>query len=342
LLELLTGHEEVRPGLKAVITQLQATVRDIAAEDRQEYRKYVIRELSFEQQSRAIDLVLARRTVSIPAPDSQPFRFEGEVAGAMERMGFAPAAPQEADILFCTESAADVMNMPSVNGQTRIYWNAAQIVGRDKMATRRRKVAREVAKTGIFTVAGTPAAAKILKTPHVIYQGGARDSWRGNGHVDKTVDVGFYGIPNARRRRVIRTLGARLKDDGGERIEALSSYDMGELVPFVQGCKIVLNVHWTDHLNTEARVAEVLSTGTFLLTEKLADGHPFPEGLFVEWETPDELYEKAAYYLKHEKEREEIARRGRDWIWENLRVEMQVAKVLERAGVRWAQIKEMT
>lgn len=33
LLELLTGQEEIRPGLKAVITQLQATLRDIAEED---------------------------------------------------------------------------------------------------------------------------------------------------------------------------------------------------------------------------------------------------------------------------------------------------------------------
>ena len=203
--------------------------------------------------------------------------------------------------------------------------------------TRRRKMAQNVAKDGIVRVAGIPAAAKVLGTPHVVYQGGAWDSWRSKGRAEKVVDVGFYGIPNARRKRVIKALGTALKGQGGNRIEALTSYSPEELVHFAEGCKIVLNVHWTDHPNTECRVAEVLSVGGFLLTEKLAEGHPFPEGVFVEWETPEDLQEKATYYLAHPEEREAIAQRGREWVWKHLRVEQQVEKVLELAGVRWAK-----
>lgn len=36
IVELLSGEKDVRPGLKAVIAQLQATIRDIAAEQNQE------------------------------------------------------------------------------------------------------------------------------------------------------------------------------------------------------------------------------------------------------------------------------------------------------------------
>lgn len=74
--------------------------------------------------------------------------------------------------------------------------------------------------------------------------------------------------------------------------------------------KIVFNISIKDDINM--RVFETLSTGSFLLTNWIPTlGELFKDGKhLVTYKTLDEMVEKAKYYLKHDKEREEIAEAG--------------------------------
>ncbi len=74
--------------------------------------------------------------------------------------------------------------------------------------------------------------------------------------------------------------------------------------------KIVFNISIKDDINM--RVFETLSTGSFLLTNWIPTlGELFEDGKhLVTYKTPDEMVEKAHYYLEHEEEREKIAQAG--------------------------------
>lgn len=298
-----------------------------------DYRQYVLDHLSHQKQAEAINLVMDRVTVAVPAPDGAPWRFEGEVARALENMGYAGAPPQDADIVLCLEGALPFLDMPKPldKEQRRILWYAAQVNGKDKLAVGRRKRAKQYAGKVDALVASVPTLGKSFGATLAVYQGGAKELWRNGKAHAKNIDVSFFGSANPRRTRLGKMLGKEWN------VQFAESNNQMELADLTQRSKIALNIHWTNELNVEARISEVLASGTFLLTEKLAEGHPFPEGLFVEWETAEELHEKVAYYLEHETEREEIARRGSEWVWANMTVAHQVKRVLEVAGLRPTQ-----
>ena len=75
--------------------------------------------------------------------------------------------------------------------------------------------------------------------------------------------------------------------------------------------KIAFNRSFSGDLNH--RVFEVMGCGTFLLTDSVQNGFPdlFTDGnQLATYSNYDELESKVAYYLEHDDEREEIARRG--------------------------------
>jgi spore maturation protein CgeB len=73
-------------------------------------------------------------------------------------------------------------------------------------------------------------------------------------------------------------------------------------------------------LNTETRIAEVLGSGSFLLSEKISSPDLLIDGKhYVGWSpgNTDELVEKINYYLAHKMERERIAYEGYSYIHEH-------------------------
>jgi len=96
--------------------------------------------------------------------------------------------------------------------------------------------------------------------------------------------------------------------------------------------RIVLNLHLSDLLNTETRVAEVLGAGSFLLSETLSDPDLVRAGThFVQFSSGDieELADSIRYYLAHENEREAIALNGYRFIHENHTYANRIRTILE-------------
>jgi spore maturation protein CgeB len=86
-------------------------------------------------------------------------------------------------------------------------------------------------------------------------------------------------------------------------------------------------------------IFEVTMSGNFCLSEYT----PEIEDNFIikgdkkeidTWKTDEELLEKANYYLKHDKEREEIAKRGHDKCRNNFTWTHRIKKILEFVGNR--------
>ncbi len=80
------------------------------------------------------------------------------------------------------------------------------------------------------------------------------------------------------------------------------------------------------------RLFEVLSSGTFLLTDKTNNDIPkifIDKKYLVYYESLSDLKNKIEYYLTHEKERKKIANAGYNFVRKNYSWEMQIKKMLK-------------
>ena len=123
---------------------------------------------------------------------------------------------------------------------------------------------------------------------------------------EKKHDIGFVGSLNTERR--VRLLNA-LEKFHKVTYQRCFWTDMAD---FFAESRIVFNNAIKNDLNM--RLFEVMSTGTFLLTDNAANSGQ--DEMFRGCEdlgqyTDDTLVEMARYYLEHEEERERIAARGR-------------------------------
>lgn len=118
--------------------------------------------------------------------------------------------------------------------------------------------------------------------------------------VKKDIDVLFVGSLTSRRKEIISKL---------QNITVTKAYG-AELSKLINRSKIVLNIHAENFADTETRVFEVLGSGSFLLTEKLASENPFKDGSHLVELDIHEFDKKIHYYLEHENEREKIAQQG--------------------------------
>ena len=93
--------------------------------------------------------------------------------------------------------------------------------------------------------------------------------------------------------------------------------------------KIILNVSITDDINM--RVFEAMASGSMLLTNYVPTlGEIFEDGKhLVMYKTLDELAEKGKYYLKHEEEREKIAKAGMEEVLKNHKYSNRIDNILE-------------
>lgn len=84
--------------------------------------------------------------------------------------------------------------------------------------------------------------------------------------------------------------------------------------------KIVVNdyVDTANGIGFNQRMFEVMGCGGFMLTREAPNFEKdFPEGFFATFKDDDDFLEKVDYYLNHEKEREQIARKGQQFVLEN-------------------------
>ena len=93
-----------------------------------------------------------------------------------------------------------------------------------------------------------------------------------------------------------------------------------EMLKIYKKSKIVFNDYGeiANGSGVNQRMFEVLGSGAFLLTRH-ADNlkKDFPDNIFVTFSDDNDCLEKIRYYLKNEKEREEIAAAGQKYILEN-------------------------
>jgi spore maturation protein CgeB len=97
-----------------------------------------------------------------------------------------------------------------------------------------------------------------------------------------------------------------------------------EMLEIYKKSRIIFNDYGeiADKVGVNQRIFEVLGVGTLLLTREAENlKKQFPENIFVTFKDEKDCLDKINYYLKNEKEREEIASAGQKFILENYRYE---------------------
>ena len=93
-----------------------------------------------------------------------------------------------------------------------------------------------------------------------------------------------------------------------------------EMFQLFKDSRIVVNdyVDTANGIGFNQRMFEVMGSGAFMLTREAPnfDGL-FPADIFATYQDEKDFLDKVAYYLKHEKEREEIAKNGQAFIKEH-------------------------
>lgn len=130
-------------------------------------------------------------------------------------------------------------------------------------------------------------------------------------------DIGFVGMYEQHRGRFLDTLRR-----AGFTMHIHSSREAGllswsETCRFMAECRMVFNYSLATGLNM--RLYETLSMGKLLLTNRKGSSPDifFKDGEHLAiYETPEELIEKAKYYLKDENERRRVAKAGQKLVHE--------------------------
>jgi len=103
-----------------------------------------------------------------------------------------------------------------------------------------------------------------------------------------------------------------------------------ELVDYMCASKICLNVHAENEISWEPRMQMMLSCGVFVISEKITPNSILRPGVdYIEIGSPHELFEAVEYYLRHDDERQEIARSGAERIREMLDSRTNFRKLVE-------------
>jgi len=155
----------------------------------------------------------------------------------------------------------------------------------------------------------------------------------------KKYDVGFVGSLYPKRLEFLTRLlpllgdldfragGVTVRDISGERHR-----DWAELlVENLRQLRIHVGLPSNNIKMMVARPLETMASGTFLLTYRTQD-NVFRDGehcRFYDPEDPSELADLIHYYLKHEGERESIARAGCQEVRQNFSLEKRLGEVLE-------------
>lgn len=153
--------------------------------------------------------------------------------------------------------------------------------------------------------------------------------------LQKKYDVVFVGTITPYRENIVKKLSA-----SGIEVHTQNIWEPVELNRLFNESRIVLNIHLSNLLNTETRVAETLGAGSFLLSEELSSPELVKDGEhYVSWASgnTDDLEKKIKYYLTHDSEREVIAVRGHYYAHERLTFQDGVKLLLDRIDFSYQQ-----
>jgi hypothetical protein len=299
--------------------------------DRRAYRGWVAEHLSLDKEAKRIERILRRPRVAILGELSESWRIEPQILKAMQDLGCIRAAPEGAEMILCCNPgylAAYTDNGHKPLGGKKVVWYAEQVVGKSKHAAERRQRLESLSASADTVFVSHPQAAKAISLDGrfggSLFCGGADYRFPPRNGVEKEYDLGFYGVPSGRRKRIIERLSK-----AGHKVAILESYDPRKLTDFVSKCRAVLNIHATDAPNLETRLSEVMGVGTLVLTEKLPRDHPFPDGTYWEWRSFGELLKQVERLKEKPEEANLTAARGHHYVWKHLRLEHQVEKLLE-------------
>ncbi len=103
----------------------------------------------------------------------------------------------------------------------------------------------------------------------------------------------------------------------------------------ISGAKIGVNINSYSDVKFchSDRLTHYLSCGTFVLARKMKDSEPlFKDGLHLKFfDSIDEFFDLADWYLQHENERKKIADAGMQWMHENFNCTKIASYILELA-----------
>lgn len=140
-----------------------------------------------------------------------------------------------------------------------------------------------------------------------VHTSGVNPKFHKKMDIPKVYDIGFTGSLSQRRKEILDYLGRR-------GISVVFKEVFGkELNRFINQCKIFLNIHFTEILNTETRINEILGVGGFALSEEVSMPDVYVDGEHLAyWKLGDieDLVGKMEYYLDHDEERAAIALKG--------------------------------
>ena len=153
-------------------------------------------------------------------------------------------------------------------------------------------------------------------------------------NVEKKYDVGFVGSITQRRKYFLDKIAQKFN------LEVKNIWSIAEQVRFFNECKIVLHINSFDFINiagVNLRAFDVMGCGSMVLHEDVVYpsvfGHEFEDGkhlAYWQYNDADDLLEKIGYYLKNEKEREQIAGDGFDFVHSYYTVERTMEELLNK------------
>ena len=163
----------------------------------------------------------------------------------------------------------------------------------------------------------------------------------------KKYSLTFVGQHSKRREnyfRPLKKLGLRIWGYTNWQKSRLSSIakpavSVSETLDIFRQSKIVVNILTGNDAfqpkNVNNRTFEVLGVGSFLLNHDQPILHKhFPvNNCMVTYQTPQELYQKAKYYLQHEIERERIAQQGWDYVCKHHNYDIRLQELFSKIKI---------
>lgn len=153
----------------------------------------------------------------------------------------------------------------------------------------------------------------------------------GKENEDKKIDVVFVGQANTKRKKYINFL---LKNNiniitYGKKWPNKPIY-LEELVKKYRQSKIILNFLRFE-TGFSIRIFQAIATNSLLLSEYCPDFDMiFKKGVHLDWfKTPEECLKMIKYYLENDKKREEIAREGQHFVYNNYSWNIVMEKIIQ-------------
>jgi len=296
----------------------------------QDWREWAEERLDISVPGRLIDRVMEPPVVWVGMRDMAPHRIEHYLGAAVVGQGCVNNPDDKPDmVLLCDPAVVKDPKLTEAGGK-KVFWYAEQVMGDDDISHRKIEMAKAGVDWADVLVTSHEEAGKVLmngqdKGHFSLYLGGAHAGYF-NLNRERTIDVGFLGIINERRQGVIDKL-----KEAGINVEVLTGeYEPGKTLEFWNKCKIALNIHYTDALNNETRIAEGMSCGCCVVTEPLTEDQPF--GI---WPVQAEA-ENLSGVIKEllaSGDWQGMSRCSERWIWSRLRLDQQVEKLLVQVGL---------